>query len=121
MAFVAGKSLNELVKTEGPLNPPRAARLLKAVAEADDVFTGKALGVLNMREGKVARLKECLRARAWPESLIAEATFYSDSINDLPLLSVVANPVAVDADVKLAQEAGKRGWPTLRLRRNGNF
>ncbi len=86
--------------------------------EIDDVFTGKTLGVLNMREGKVTRLKQWLEARNWPLSMIGGATFYSDSINDLPLLSAVANPVAVDADVKLAQEASKRGWPTLQLHRD---
>ncbi len=84
----------------------------------DDVFTGKTLGVLNMREGKVTRLNEWLQARAWPLSLIGEATFYSDSINDLPLLSAVANPIAVDPDVKLAHEVGLRSWPTIYLRRD---
>ncbi|MEO8384589.1 MAG: HAD-IB family hydrolase [Betaproteobacteria bacterium] len=85
----------------------------------DGVFTGKTVGVLNMREGKVVRLTQWLQGRGWAESLISEATFYSDSINDLPLLSAVANPVAVDPDVKLALEAVARGWATLRLRRNG--
>ena len=84
----------------------------------DDVFTGKTVGVVNMREGKVVRLAQWLEARGWAVSRIKEATFYSDSINDLPLLSVVANPVAVDPDLKLAQAAGVRGWPTMKLRRN---
>jgi HAD superfamily hydrolase (TIGR01490 family) len=82
------------------------------------VFTGNSVGVLNMREGKVTRLAQWLDAQRWAASLIKEATFYSDSINDLPLLSAVANPVAVDPDSKLAKEAAARGWPTLRLRRN---
>ena len=84
----------------------------------DDIFTGKTIGVLNMREGKVVRLTQWLIKRAWEESLIKEATFYSDSINDLPLLSAVANPVAVDPDLKLAREVAMRGWPTIQLRRN---
>ena len=83
-----------------------------------DVFTGRTVGALNMREGKVVRLAQWLQECGWPESLLSEATFYSDSINDLPLLSVVANPVAVDPDVKLAREAEVRGWATIRLRRN---
>ena len=83
----------------------------------DDVFTGKAVGVLNMREGKVIRLAQWLAARGWAESLMKEATFYSDSINDLPLLSAVANPIAVDPDSSLAREALRRGWPTLALGR----
>ena len=84
----------------------------------DDVFTGRAIGVLNMREGKVVRLTQWLHARGWAESLIGEAAFYSDSINDLPLLSAVANPVAVDPDMKLAGEVAAKGWPTITLRRN---
>ena len=84
----------------------------------DDIFTGKTIGVLNMREGKVVRLIQWLIKRGWEESLIKEATFYSDSINDLPLLSAVANPVAVDPDLKLAKEVAARGWTTIQLRRN---
>ena len=84
----------------------------------DDIFTGKTVGVLNMREGKVVRLTQWLIKRGWHESLIKEATFYSDSINDLPLLSAVANPVAVDPDLKLAREVAARGWTTIQLRRN---
>lgn len=83
-----------------------------------DSFTGKTVGVLNMREGKVVRLTQWLFARGWEESLIEEATFYSDSINDLPLLSAVGNPVAVDPDLKLAREVAARGWPTIKFRRN---
>ena len=84
----------------------------------DDVFTGGTVGVLNMREGKVIRLMQWLRERGWAESLMGEATFYSDSINDLPLLSAVANPVAVDPDAKLAREVEARGWAAIRLPRN---
>jgi len=84
----------------------------------DSVFTGKTVGVLNMREGKVVRLTQWLQERGWAESLMREATFYSDSINDLPLLSAVANPVAVDPDVKLAREVESRGWPTILFKRD---
>ena len=84
----------------------------------DDIFTGRTIGVLNMREGKVVRLTQWLFEKGWEESLIKEATFYSDSINDLPLLSLVANPVAVEPDLKLAREVAARGWTTITLRRN---
>ena len=84
----------------------------------DDTFTGNTIGVLNMREGKVTRLAQWLEARGWAASLIGEATFYSDSINDMSLLSAVANPVAVDPDLKLAEEVKARGWPTLVFARN---
>ena len=84
----------------------------------DDVFTGKTVGVLNMREGKVERLMEWIEGRDWDVSLVREATFYSDSINDLPLLSAVANPVAVDPDARLAPMAKGLGWTTIKLGRN---
>jgi len=84
----------------------------------DSVFTGKTVGVLNMREGKVVRLTHWLQERGWAESLMREATFYSDSINDLPLLSAVANPVAVDSDAKLAREVESRGWATILFKRD---
>ena len=88
------------------------------VEEIARVFTGKTTGVLNMREGKVTRLQHWLVARGEPESLIASATFYSDSINDLSLLSIVATPVAVDPDETLRAEAIQRGWNILTLARD---
>jgi len=76
-------------------------------------FTGRTLGTLNMRAGKVERLHAWLRARGidWAA---CEASFHSDSINDLPLLAAVQRPVAVDPDPQLAAEAARRGWPVLR-------
>ena len=71
-----------------------------------------------MREGKVTRMKQWLVERDWPQSLLLEAAFYSDSINDLPLLSLVAEPVAVDPDTRLAAEVAARGWRTMNLGRH---
>ena len=48
---------------------------------------------------------------------LAGATFYSDSINDLPLLRAVGHPVVVDPDAALEAHARERGWPMLRLAR----
>ncbi len=79
-------------------------------------FTGDVIGVPCMREGKVERLDAWLAARGKALKDFPESWFYSDSINDLPLLSRVTHPVAVDPDVKLAAEARKRGWRTLTLR-----
>jgi len=85
--------------------------------EAGGAFTGANAGVLNMREGKVERLAKWLEARNLPSSLLAEATFYSDSANDLPLLCAVGRAVAVDPDPRLRVEAARRGWPCLSLAR----
>jgi HAD superfamily hydrolase (TIGR01490 family) len=83
--------------------------------DAGGAFTGRTRGIVNMRGGKLARLSEWLAAQARPDSDLADATFYSDSINDLPLLSAVGFPVVVEPDARLDAEAMRRGWPVLRL------
>ncbi len=45
-----------------------------------------------------------------------DSYFYSDSMNDLPLLEQVTHPFAVDPDAKLRAEAEQRGWPVISLR-----
>ncbi len=80
------------------------------------VFTGCCTGDLNMREGKVIRLRAWLNA-AGHKLKRFESTAYSDSINDLPLLSVVNQAVAVDPDAKLRAEAMARNWRILNLAR----
>jgi phosphoserine phosphatase len=83
-------------------------------ALANGKFTGRAEGTLNMRAGKVERLDAWLRARGAATGDFA-STAYSDSINDLPLLEAVDQPVAVDPDPKLAAIARERRWPVLHL------
>lgn len=85
----------------------------------DGRFAGRTRGTLNMREGKVARVHDWLEARGETEAtgLLASACFYSDSINDLPLLLAVGRPVVVDPDARLEREALARQWPVLRLAR----
>ena len=76
-------------------------------------YTGEVEGVPCYREGKVVRLEQWLNLH--PDNL-AGAYFYSDSHNDLPLLSLVDNPVAVDPDDNLREQALSRGWPVISLR-----
>jgi HAD superfamily hydrolase (TIGR01490 family) len=83
----------------------------------DGRLTGRTQGVLNMRTGKVERLRAWLQALGQPESLLRQASFYTDSINDLPLLSVVRQPVVVDPDPRLESTALRKGWQVLRLKR----
>ena len=78
-------------------------------------FTGRTAGIVNMREGKVARLARWLASEGLAASSLAAATFYSDSINDLPLLCAVGTPVVVDPDSRLQAEALRRGWPVISL------
>ncbi|MEO8345965.1 MAG: HAD family hydrolase [Betaproteobacteria bacterium] len=76
-------------------------------------YTGRVLGTPNLREGKVERLETWLGERQWQLSDFRESWFYSDSQNDLPLLSQVTHPVAVNADPVLAAQAVARGWPQI--------
>lgn len=79
----------------------------------DGRYTGEVVGVPAFRDGKVERLRAWLGERG--ESL-AGSHFYSDSINDVPLLEQVDHPVAVDPDERLSALAAERGWPILSLR-----
>ena len=78
------------------------------------LFTGRSKGVLNMREGKVRRLHDWLKARGH-QLRDFESTAYSDSINDLPLLLAVDRAVAVDPDAGLRKESLERSWEILQL------
>jgi HAD superfamily hydrolase (TIGR01490 family) len=82
---------------------------------ADGRFTGALAGRPNMREGKVVRLREWLAARG--RALEREdSVFYSDSINDLPLLQAVRRAVVVDPDARLEQHARAVGWERVSWR-----
>lgn len=91
-----------LVATE----PERCGRL----------FTGRVAGTPCFREGKIVRVRAWLESLGQPLEGFGQSTFYSDSLNDLPLLGLVSNPVAVDPDESLAAEAAQRGWPVISLR-----
>jgi HAD superfamily hydrolase (TIGR01490 family) len=77
-------------------------------------FTGEIAGTPSFREGKVARMDQWLAHRGWCWDEI-ESTFYSDSINDLPLLEKVTHPVATNPDERLRTVALARGWRILDL------
>jgi HAD superfamily phosphoserine phosphatase-like hydrolase len=77
-------------------------------------ITGEILGTPSFKEGKVLRVSEWLSAhhKTWND---VQITFYSDSINDLPLLERAQIPVAVNPDARLRQLATDRGWRILQL------
>jgi HAD superfamily hydrolase (TIGR01490 family) len=83
----------------------------------DGHYSGRPRGTLNMRSGKIDRLREWLQASGLPEQLLREASFYTDSINDLALLSAVRRPIVVDPDSRLESTALRKGWTVLRLDR----
>lgn len=81
---------------------------------ADGWITGEIDGVPSMREGKVARVADWLQAQGlgWDG---VHVTFYSDSVNDLPLLERADHPVATNPDPRLRAIARERGWRILDL------
>jgi HAD superfamily hydrolase (TIGR01490 family) len=81
--------------------------------EQNGRYTGKVVGTPCYREGKVTLLKSWMPQH---QQTLKGSWFYSDSHNDLPLLSIVDHPVAVDPDETLSGEARKRGWQVLSLR-----
>ena len=91
--------------------------LCTELEQADGRYTGRIAGVANMRSGKVDRLRSWIRELGHPDRVLKEATFYSDSINDLALLSAVGRPIVVDPDPRLESTALRKGWSVLRLDR----
>ncbi len=73
-------------------------------------YTGRTRGLPNYREGKVKRLLQWLQQRHFD---LNQATFYSDSHNDLPLLNQVGYPVAVTPDEALKQHAIEHHWKVV--------
>lgn len=125
----AGDQLAIVTASNAFITAPIAAELgvprliaTEAAIDAAGRFTGEPAGVPSFREGKVARVLQWLSEEhgADAEALLAEAWFYSDSHNDLPLLEQVGRPVAVNADPVLARIARERSWPTLTLRVPGS-
>jgi HAD superfamily hydrolase (TIGR01490 family) len=79
-------------------------------------FTGGVSGVPSFQEGKVTRLNDWLGERGKTLNDYKTSYFYSDSHNDLPLMKLVTNPVAVDADPTLLAYAQQQQWPSISLR-----
>ncbi len=84
--------------------------------QRDGEFTGGVVGQPSFREGKVVRVQLWLAEHGLNWGSFKETWFYSDSLNDLPLLSLVTNPVAVDPDETLKEAALENGWMIISLR-----
>ena len=82
----------------------------------DGRYTGNYIGTPSFREGKITRLNQWLAERGETLESYGKTYFYSDSKNDLPLLSLVNEPVAVNPDAELEQEAKEKGWPVLNFK-----
>jgi HAD superfamily hydrolase (TIGR01490 family) len=87
------------------------------VEKIDGRYTGQSVGVPSFREGKILRVEQWLAQDGRALRDFDETYFYSDSLNDLPLLNLVTHPVAVDPDPTLLAHAEARGWPIISLRK----
>ncbi len=115
----AGDYLLIMTSTNSFVTGPIAAALgvdaiLASEAEIiDNRYTGNIVGTPCFQGGKVTRLHEWLNSYNGDQKT---CYFYSDSINDLPLLSEVNRPVVVDPDERLRAHANMVGWPIISLR-----
>jgi HAD superfamily hydrolase (TIGR01490 family) len=79
----------------------------------DNKYTGKIIGTPTFQEGKVERFNQWLKEQ---KESSEGSYFYSDSINDMPMLLQVEHPVAVDPDPALRKQAESRNWKIISLR-----
>ena len=118
----AGDLMMVITATNGFVTAPiaRAFGIENLIAtvpeEIDGEFTGRVSGVPSFKDGKVTRLHAWLHERKQGLGDFEETWFYSDSLNDLPLLKVVDHPVAVDPDPTLRAYAEEANWPIISLR-----
>lgn len=91
--------------------------LIAAVPEedADGNLTGKLVGSPTSGPGKVTHTHAWLEQIGKPLDAFERSHFYSDSHNDIPLLSVVTHPVATNPNAALSTHATSLGWPLLTL------
>lgn len=102
-AFAAAFGLEDVLATEPEI-------------DAGGRYTGEIVGIACFQEHKIAHVEAWLARRGATWEDVERSWFYSDSINDLPLLQAVSDPVVVDPDPRLRAEAQARGWPVLGLR-----
>ena len=82
------------------------------IEQVDGVFTGKLIGAVLHGEEKAVAAKRLVKQRG---AHLADCWAYSDSSNDLPLLNLVGNRIAVNPDAALANYAKSHGWTILTL------
>jgi len=115
----AGDTLMIITATNAFVTTPIAQRLEieHLIATTPEMingcYTGQVEGTPSYKEGKIERLNQWL---ATTHHDLKGSCFYSDSHNDIPLLEIVDNPVAVDPDEALEQHAQRREWPIISLR-----
>jgi HAD superfamily hydrolase (TIGR01490 family) len=76
----------------------------------DGVYTGELDGPFCYGQGKVDAIRALARFDGFD---LSQCYAYSDSASDLPMLSAVGHPVAVNPDSKLERHARRHGWPVV--------
>lgn len=79
-------------------------------------FTGEVRGLPAFQAGKIVQVERWLESQGYFWNCFEKSFFYSDSFNDLPLLSKVTNPCAVNPDAKLLVHAQNHGWQIFDFR-----
>lgn len=108
---VASASVIEIVRPIGKMLGADAC--LGSIAEVNDdgEYTGTVLHY-NQAANKAAACEELAAKRGWN---MDECWAYSDSVSDIPLLSSVGHPIAVNPDKGLREAAVKNGWEIMRF------
>jgi HAD superfamily hydrolase (TIGR01490 family) len=103
--------------TEPIANALGVGNLIAAEPELDEQgrITGRLRGIPTSGPGKVTHLQEWLSERGKSLADFERSYFYSDSQNDIPLLSVVTHPIATNPNARLRAHAQAQGWPILTL------
>ncbi len=78
--------------------------------DAHGNYTGEPKLPLCYGPGKLVLGRQFLQAH---DERLEDATFYTDSMSDLPMMEAVGHPVAVNPDPKLRRAAHRRGWPIV--------
>jgi len=78
-------------------------------------FTGKLIGIPTSGKGKIVHTENWLASKGKKLDSFEKSYFYSDSYNDLPLLSIVTHPVATNPDDRLKSHAIAHNWKLLHL------
>ncbi len=90
--------------------------LIAAMPEVvDGRITGRLGGTPTQGEGKIVHTKAWLEQMGKTLDHFDAVYFYSDSHNDLPLMSIVTHPVATNPNAALTTHATAQGWPLLHL------
>lgn len=80
----------------------------------DEVYTGRLAAPFAYGEGKADIVRRLTADRGYD---LGQSYAYADSGSDLPILSLVGHPVAVNPDRALEAVAHRRGWPIVEFNR----